>query len=258
MYSEFANEKRQISLENAEIVFDLDKPQYLHKSDDDALLTIQLVQNMCQRLDMSLDELISLCPTACGKSHNFNIRYTGNSLKEMMAALDKNINLLSNNKKQQCIRRFADKVKPTQTIIHSKITETKICFSTQFEKNYVKETLKLIQLLANQGCIYNAKVSENDFYVPTNEELESEEIRENTRYYSATQMNDGRKVELLLYDDLLKILGITQEELTEMEMPQVVDKKKREQKPRAYYSTGESKIKVGDLLKAQGVDLRKI
>ena len=96
---------------------------------------------MCKRLEMTLEELITLCPTACGKSYNFNIMYTGNSLREMLEALDKNINSLSNNKKQLCIRKFSEKVRPEGRIVHSRLTGTKICFSSQYEKNNVKDTL---------------------------------------------------------------------------------------------------------------------
>ena len=258
MYSEFANEKKEISLQSAEYIFDLDKPEYLHKSDDDALLTIQLIQNMCKRLERTLEELITLCPTACGKSHNFNIMYTGNSLREMLEALDQNINSLSNNKKQLCIRKFSEKVRPEGSIVHSRLTGTKICFSSQYEKNNVKDTLVLIQLLANHGCKYNTKVSENDFYVPTTEEMQSEEVQENTRFYSATRMDGGRKVELILLDDLLKILGLTKDELDQKRIPQIEGKKKNYSKANPYYSTGDNSTTLGDLLKAQGIDLSKI
>ena len=256
IYSEFANEKKQISLETVETVFNLQKPQYLHKSDDDALLTMQLVNNICKRLDVSLPELMTLCPTACGKSHNFNIMYTGNSLSEMLDALDKNINALSNSKKQQCVRKFSEEVTPQGTIEKSKLNGTRICFSSKYEKTKVKETLILIQLLANYGCKYNTKVSENDYYVASDEELIATEMDIHSRYYSATK-EDGRNVKILSFDELFVLLKITEEEFSKMKLPKIATKKRNEKKKKSFYSTGNDSTTLGDVLRARGIDLSK-
>lgn len=211
IYCEFVNDKKRISLEKAEEILNLEKPEYLHKSDEDALLTMHLVQKMCSTLEMTVQELMSLCPTACGRSQNFNIMFTGDSLPEMLEALDKNENSLSIGKKKRCIIKFSEVVQPKIEIAKSKLTGTKLCFSTKYEKEHVKETLKLIQLLANYGCRYNAKVSENDFYVASQEDIENSDVEEHTRYYAATHRDDGHKVEVLTMEELMVILGISEE-----------------------------------------------
>lgn len=257
IYSEFVNEKKEISLEKAEEILNLSKPEFLHKSDDDALLTMQLVQKMCSVLEMTIQEIMSLCPTACGKSHNFNIMYTGDSLPEMLIALDKNENALSNTKKQKCIRKFSEIVQPQGEIIRSKLTGTKLCLSAKYEKEHIKDTLKLIQLLANHGCQYNTKVSESDYYVASKEDIESSEIEENTRYYAATHRNDGHKVEVLTVDELIKILGVTEDVLSKMEMPKVPKKNDGNRRRGHYYSSGKVSTTIGDLLRSQGANLVK-
>ena len=50
IYSEFSNDKDRISLEKAEAIFSLEKPEFRHKSDEDAYLTAQLVERMCTEL----------------------------------------------------------------------------------------------------------------------------------------------------------------------------------------------------------------
>lgn len=257
IYREFANKKESISLEKAEAIFNLKKPQFLHKSDDDALLAIQLVSKICSVLEMSLPEVISLCPTACGKSHYFNIMYTGDSLPEMLVALDKNVNALSNKKKQKCIAQFVQQVQPNGEITKSKLTGTKLCLSTVYEKEHTKETIKLIQLLANHGCQYNTKVSENDFYVASTEDIENSESEEHTRYYAATHREDGHNVEVLTMDELFEILGVTEDELSAMEMPKVPKKNKNNKPHKNYYSTGKVSTTIGDILRSQRSDLAK-
>lgn len=255
VYSEFANDDKRISLEKAEDLFNLDKPQYLHKSDDDALLTIQLIEKICGSLEMSLTELITLCPNACGKSHNFNIMYTGNSLKEMLESISKNPSALSNNKKQICIRKFIDVVQPTMEIQQNKLNGAKLCFSSEYELTHTKETIILIQLLANCACRYNLKVSENDYYIASENDLNEDlESNRHSRFYAATHREDGHIVEILSLQDLLDILGITEESLSSMKMP-TSPKKTRS---RVCYSTGKSTVTLGDIFKMNGIDLKNI
>ena len=256
IHSEFVNEKKDISLEKAEEILNLGKPEFFHKSDDDAYVTMKLIKKMCSVLEMTLQDLMSLCPTACGKSQNFNIMYIGDSLPEMLVALDKNVNSLSNKKKQKCIAKFSDIVQPKGEIIKSKLTGTKICLSAKYEREHIKETLKIIKLLANHDCRYNTKVSENDFYVASTEDIENSESEEHTRYYVATHRDDGQVVEVLTIEELLTMLSVTEDELAKMAMPKVPKKEKQRNHRRHYYE-GEITTSLGDVLRAQGVDLRK-
>lgn len=75
MFSEFSNIRKSISLENAGESLSVEKPKYLHKSDDDSELTMNLVKGMCKQLDCSLEELIELCDSCSGKSENNLITY---------------------------------------------------------------------------------------------------------------------------------------------------------------------------------------
>ena len=255
IYSEFANGNGTISLEKAESVFNLEKPEYLHKSDDDANLTAQLMKKMCSALEMTVQEVMTLCPTACGKSHNFNVMYTGNSLSEMLEALDKNPNALSNTKKQKCIRKFSEVVAPNGEKVKSKLNGTKICFSTRYEKENTKDTLKLIQLLANHGCQYNFSVTENDFYVALAEEFENSEEGQHTRFSSAIQSGGGRKVEILTFDQLFEILGITSEALATVKMPKAPKKKTGPDKRGNHSSNGHISTSLGEILRSKGIKL---
>lgn len=252
IYKEFTNDKESISLERAEKTFDLSKPQYLHKSDDDALLTIELVEKICSVLEMSLTEVICLCPTACGKSHNFNVQYTGNSLSSMLSALAKNENTLSQSKKKLCIQKFSEKVQAEGKIIKNRFTNTKLCFSSSYEKNHIKDALVLIQLLANCGCKYNSKVSENDYYVATDEELTGGDIDNHTRYHAALHNKGGRNVTVLSFDELFEILGLTPDSLSKHQMPKAP---KRKENRKRVYSAGYVSNTIGAHLKSKGIDL---
>ncbi len=258
IYSEFTADKRRVSLEKAEELLSLPKPEYLHKSDDDALLTVQLVEKMCSTLEMTLQEVIELCPLACGSSNNFNITYNGDSIDEQIELLLRNPNALSIKKRKLCLEKFIDSVHPIGEIVQSKLHGKKLCLSYQYEKEHVVETLRIIQLLANHGCEYNIKVSENDYYVPTESELGSEQIDRHTRYYAAQNKGDGRNVEILTLYELYSILGVTEGSLHSVELSKVIAARKKTKKQvNKNYSTGKPINTLGDILKSKGIDLKK-
>lgn len=254
LYKEFSGVHKDISLENAEIVLDLDKPQFHHKSDEDALLTIELVEKICKELNVKISELMALCPMACGISHNFNIQYTGNDLQSMMNALEKNPNALSQGRKQKCIQKFAEIVVPQGNIVASRLNNKSLCFFRSFEKSNTADVLKLIQVLANLGCKYNAKVSEDDYYVASNEELLDPIPKENTRYFAALKNDEGRNVKIISFKDFLTIIYLTTEEIKQLKMPVAPKQKSKKKK---VYSTGSNSYTIGDQLRAQGIDLTK-
>lgn len=255
VYSEYANEKGRISLENAGEILHLGKTAFLHKSDDDALLTLQMMQKMCESLSVSLNELRELCTTANGSSCNLNIMYTGNSLPEMIESLSKNINSLSNNKRDACLRQFAKKVEARGEIIKSKLTGCKLCVSTSFEKDNTKDVFVLIQMLADHGCQYNTKVSENDYYVATSKELETTVAEEHTRYYSALH-NTETSCRIISFKELFEMLDVTEEDVKRAPWPKI--ERKKVTSHNKVYSVGEAKFTIGEQLKAKGIDLSKL
>lgn len=74
IYSEYVN-KNRTSLEGAIKTLHIENPAFLHKSDDDALMTMELLKSICQALDVGIDELIKTCPKALGRTKNFSIQF---------------------------------------------------------------------------------------------------------------------------------------------------------------------------------------
>jgi len=125
------------------------------------------------------------------------------------------------------------------------------------EKKRIRDTFVLIQMLSNIGCKYNTKISECDFYVAADEELLQTEIDVHTRYYAAAFGESGEHVTLLNWNDLLEMLEVTEKNLSEMDMPTINPKEKR-QRNTVYYSSGEVSNTLGDQLKAKGIDLQAL
>lgn len=247
LYGDFSGTKKRVPLETAETALNLKKSCFHHKSDVDALRTIELVKKICKELNVNVSELMMLCPTACGASHNFNIQYTGDDLQSMMNALGKNSNALSQNRKKKCIQEFAKAVVPQGPIIRSCLNNKSLCFSVKFEMYNAVDTLKLIQVLANHGCKYNTKVSENNYYIASDEELLSPPTDKHTRYYAALQKDDGRDISIISFEELLSLINFSYKELKKLKLPTTADYRMRSP------FSEKLVITIGDQLRAQGI-----
>ncbi len=74
IYTEYVN-KNRTSLEGAVKAFNIEIPAFLHKSDDDALMTMELLKAICGALNVGIEEILQSCPKAHGKTNNFVIQY---------------------------------------------------------------------------------------------------------------------------------------------------------------------------------------
>jgi len=254
LYAEFFNQKGPVSLEDAGTVFDIEKPNYLHKADEDAALTMQLVKSMCNALEVSLSECMSLCPNATGSAHNFNIKYTGSDLAVMLQMFDTNPDLLSNNKKELCVRKFSEKVRSEGKIIKNEITGKVFCFSSHFEKHSGRNAIVLMQMLANHGASYALKVSQANYYVMESGEEDDETVNNCVRLHHVHIANaEGAKIEVIPMDKLLNWLGVTMTEVSTAPMPSVPKKTDY-----SAYAPKQTCTTVGELLKSQGIDLMSL
>lgn len=77
------------------------------------------------------------------------------------------------------------------------------------------------------------KVSENDYYVASDEELANVEPEKKTRYEAALRREDGRNITVLSFADFLKMVYLTTDALKTLKMP-TIKKTKIYQKKRLF------------------------
>ena len=164
MFSEFSNIRKSISLENAGESLSVEKPKYLHKSDDDSELTMNLVKGMCKQLDCSLEELIELCDSCSGKSENNQITYDDFEIRQQKRyeAAKSGVNNTVRGRNYRMFLQFLDGVKPQGDIVESDLNGKSLCVSLNYEIGHFKEMLSLVQLLTNHNATYKM-VSSIDF-----------------------------------------------------------------------------------------------
>ena len=267
MFAEYFNVRKSISLEDAGDEFKVNAPKYLHKSDEDSQLTMGLVKSMAESLECSLEELIDLCDSCSGKSENFEISYDDaeKRLKRMYARAQTDPTNLVRKGNYKLFLLFLDGVKPQGEIKKTRLTGKSLCISMNYEYSHFREMLAIIQLLTNQGAHYKMKASLSDIFVSYLEKDETGEDRYCSRLkYVNEAIQEGEKIAIITFHDLLDILGVEESDLKEYPFPKesfFVKKQKPKGKQDSKlrdYKESSSGISLGELLKAKGVDINNL
>ena len=257
IYAEFVNIKDSISLENAGESLNIEKPKYLHKSDDDSELTMNLVKNMCKDLNCTFEELIKLCDSCSGRNENSITKYDNpeNYLQKTYEAVkngnDNTLTATSSNYKM--FFRFLQGVKPQGEIIKSSLNGKTLCLSLNYEMTHFKEMLSLIQLLANHKAKYIKKASESDIFITYYDKNKPDDTSFCKRLkYVQDAIKEGKQIQKMSFDELLNILGINEKDLSTMPFPEISSfykkpKRKNKGNKKLTYETKIKEQTIGDL-----------
>lgn len=141
-----------------------------HKSCDDAEMSMLVTKEICNQLDITIDDLLSLCESSI---RDKNTLKTTKSLSKELSKIYQEY--------------------PNRTDWKS------ICFSDTFEKNYEK-TINLIKKIFEKEYNYTQKVSECDFFVM------GKTSGKRDLYCNHNIENCGKNIKKITMNDLLSML----------------------------------------------------
>lgn len=244
----------------------IQRPDHAHRSVDDAYATMEIVKEICARMSISVCQLIDISEDCKGETCEGIVktvvgekaRVRREELEMLYGANIKNNFIRGENKVK--FLQFLDGVKPQDEILQCELTGKKLCISLNYEYTHFKEMLSIVQLLANRGCKYLLKATDCDLFVTFNEiDTDGNERTCSRLNYVNKAIADGSNISIISFDELLKILEITEEELIEMPFPPesaFVSKQKDNLLLTRYQKS--CSVTFGDLCMANGIDLRKI
>ena len=158
--------------------------------------------------------------------------------------------------------QFLDGVKRQGEIIPSVLNGKSLTITLNYQNVHYKEMLALIQLLKNHDCIYKLKASECDYMVTKvvlNDDG-SERVCSKLKYVNQA-IENGKKINIISFDELLGILKVTEYQLSQMPFPDESsflkkEKERKLKKDKIRYSSEEDiTTTIGDILKAKGITI---
>ena len=218
------------SLQKALEFFGMHEDQEIHKSDDDAYMTMLAMKGACEHLGITASELLARYPIAQGSLKDYEIHSNYKEERERQRALkdaerqkaisEANRNRIRYNSPnfyafQRHLRRM------TSQIGDGVLNGQRISLSSGYEKNHYRQMLKITELIAQAGGQYVQKASHCSLFVAC-EELDGagNVMPDKRRNFVENAIEEGSDAQIILLTDLLSMLGITEEELDAIPLPE--------------------------------------
>lgn len=281
MYKEFSNTRKDTSVENILKALNIEEAGKSHDAEIDAYHTMLELKSMLDDLGVTLEEMLELCPNSKDETSNFVVKSIEEARIRKEEEFKKSLNGDGSNdiKKHGDNRvrflQFLDNVKPNKKG-SNKFKDKKISISINYEEHHFRQMLNLVQLIVNEGGSLILKASLSNIFVKYDIIFEDGTLRNDSKYNYVCEANqNGVDIEIIEFNEFLDKLGISEEELDAMSLPSFdflfedgavikdiktknfIERKKKKDNKNSYSENESSGTKIGDILKAKGIDLDK-
>jgi hypothetical protein len=214
------------SLLHAAEEFDAEETQDVHKSDDDAYLTMKVLKGLCNATSLSVPEVIEKYPNCkcwC-KDGILDTEYTKYKLMLKAQKLSK-MEKLTNSPRKNWIcaskeNHYEFSKYSSRVFVNFKaesiLAKKKVCISSLYEDHHFAEMMNIVSLLAKNGASYTSRVQSCNIFVDYELTNSKGEIypcyrKNKLEKFMATE---GKEAEIISFDELLNMLGVTEDELS--------------------------------------------
>lgn len=275
LYAEISESGETPSLENTATLLGLELSERLHKSDDDALLTMRVLRALCEKSECTPEKLLQKYSAARGISRDGCVWYEGGSFPDLLARLSRDPQSVGATRRMKCVSKYAALTCINPDAAPSPLKGRSLCAGKFFERDRTVETLNLIRLLADLGCKYANGIGNADFYMDTDALTGSDKgDKRDPRLGSARRnFRENGKPQIISPQKLFDILGTSERTLAEMSVPHMTidewiagEKRLRSEKhdepgairqrvpqTRLAHNGGSASTSIGELLRGCGV-----
>jgi len=224
LYKEYSSIKRDVSVTEILDNLGIKGDAKTHDAEADAYNTMLELKGMLESLDLSLEDLITLCPDVKNQNSNYvvesivkNQKKREDKLKESLTT-EGNNRMYGHNDNKIRFLQFLDNVRPIKEIEQS-LKGLKFSISINYEENHYRQMLNIVQILCNLGATYIMKASLADYFVTYdvfNEDGTTKTCSKSK--YVNEAINNGSNIKIILFNEFLKMLNTNEEELDNMPM----------------------------------------
>ena len=225
MYRELTGDKKSISLENALAAFEIDEKFRYHQSVEDARATMFLLKALLAKANASFEDYWTSTDRCTGKTENGKSEwdYTppmteGRHLRECGLRGEKGDNVMLRGRKNHTLfLRYLDFGEAIGEK-NNKLAGKKISISMNYETEHFKDMVRLAGLIKAAGGEYVLKASSVDIFATFECLDEDGNPRRCSRgEYVRDETENGRDIQIITLDELLKLIGTSLEELKNAE-----------------------------------------
>lgn len=223
-YMEYKNTKDEISVNNIMKSFNIQGDERAHDAEADAYNTMLDLKAMLDSLELSLEDLITLCPEAVDYNNNYTVESLELSrikreekMKEMFSSSGSNT-LRQWSEQKTLFHQFLDNVLPNIEC-EKTLSGLKFSMSINYEEIHCVQMFNIVQILCNLGAEYVLKASRADIFVKYDSYLEDGTIKECSKSkYVKEAIEKGANIKVIDLNEFLSMINTTEEELDKLPM----------------------------------------
>lgn len=223
-YREYDNAKRDVSVVEILDKLGIKGEEKTHDAETDSYNTMLELKAMLEALELSLEDLISLCPSAKNTNKDYlvesieaNRKIREARFKEFLSG-EGNNNLKRGTPSGRLFLQFLDNVVPNNNVERT-LTDLKFSISINYEENHYKQMLNIVQLLTNLGATYVMKATLADIFVTYELRNDDGGLKPCSKLkYVNKAKEDGANIKIISFNEFMEMLGITEEILNELPM----------------------------------------
>lgn len=221
IYKQFDNVKHDLSVTKIKEALNINGEEVEHDALADAYNTMLILKEMLDELNLSIEDLLELVPTAKDECNNYKVSSLEAAKERKRQALA-NPDITSNDATFRDNRilfyQFIDNVKPLKN--GDRLKDKKISITKNYEKAHFKQILNLIQLITDEGGKFILKASESDIFIKYDSYDKAMNLCDDLRYNYVIDANqNGSNIEIIEFHDFLKLFKLNEEELDAMPLP---------------------------------------
>ena len=215
-YKHYNSSKNDTSVVNILNDLEIEGEEGEHDAEVDAVNTMYEFKAMLQRLEMTAQELIDICPSIVDYNENFVVQSLEIARMIKEENMEKNLtgegsNLMKRNSKQsRTFLQFLDNVLPT-TEEGKTLDGLKFSISINYEELHYRQMLNIVQMLCNKGASYVMKAGLCDVFVTYKvlNEDGTERTCSKSKYVNKA-IEDGANIKVISFDKFVEMLGLTE------------------------------------------------
>lgn len=222
IYKEYNNSKRDLSVNDILNKLKIKGEEKIHDAESDAYNTMLELKHMLKELEISVKDLIQLCPEVMDENKNYEVmsllKIKKNKEKMKKEVLEgEGNNFLKSRARKEMFLEFINNVLP-QKGYKQKLNGLKFSISLNYEQQNYRQMLNIVQILCNYGANYVTKASLSDVFVNYESNVKSE-VETCSRFKSVKEANEnGANIKIISFNELMEKLEISEKKLNEMPM----------------------------------------
>ncbi len=146
----------QISLSDALAMFSREVHQDVHKSDEDAWMTLCVLQGLCEKTGLSPLELIEHHPVCQGELKDGKVLVKIPEGERLLTRVlgDKSDRISPKSENRVLYIRFIRHVRPSGAAFSQWLKDLRVCIPEKYAERHYRDAMKLIQLVCDCGGRY--------------------------------------------------------------------------------------------------------